>query len=103
MKLNKKDIQIELHQKAIEAISELKIRKIVNRKGVITKKKTAGQKGKKIVGGRVKTVSSAEKRNRRLGKIKLKRTLKSKSVSAKKKSIRFAVKGRAKRKSLGIK
>lgn len=101
--ITKKEIEELLNAKAIEAIAEIKIRKVVNRKGIVRKIKSAGTKGKKVVGGKVKVVSSAEKKAKRLGGIKKKRTLRSKSASLKKKGIRFAVAGAKKHRSLGIK
>ena len=101
--ITKAEIVEMLHKKAVEAISEIKIRKIVNRKGKITKRQTAGLKGKKVVGGKVTTQTSAEKKHKKLGQIQKKRTLKKKSQTQKKRSIAFAVKGRAKRAKLNIK
>ena len=103
MDITKAEIEEILHAKAVEAIDELKIRKVVNRRGIIRKIKTAGTKGKKVVGGKVKVVSSKEMKPKRFGLIKNRQNLRSKSASLKKKATRFAVAGAKKRRSIGLK
>lgn len=88
----------------IELLTEARTRKTVNRKGQITKRKTAGRKGKKVdSSGRVKTLSGTSKKKQRLGQVKRRRSLKKKSSFKKRKSARFAAKGRAKRRKMGTK
>lgn len=87
----------------VQQLDELKIKRIVNRFGRVRKVKSAGAKGKKVVGGKVVTQSSAEKRNRQMGLRQRKRTLASKSAGAKKRSASFAAMGRKKRAKMGVK
>lgn len=94
--MTKKELKEQL-----QILLEARIKKTVNRKGKIRKSKTAGRKGRKISGGKVKTVSGQEKRKKRLGNIKKRRTLKKKSSFKKRRSSRFAAAGRKKRKQMG--
>lgn len=88
----------------LEMLTEARIRKIVNRRGQITKRKTAGRKGKKVdSSGRVKTLSGKDKRKQRMGQIKRRKTLKRKSSYKKRKSAMFAAKGRERRRQMGTK
>ena len=83
---------------------EAKIKKIVNRRGKIRKTKSAGKRGKKVDSkGGIVSQTAAEKKNRRMGLIKRKRTVKKISSSKKKRSRRFASMGRAKRKAQNVK
>jgi len=94
MKLTKADI--------IKKLNEFVIKKIVNKKGQITKRKSAGKAGKKYVNGKVVAQTSAEKKNKRLGNIQKKKTMNVKSSTLKKKSIKLTVAGTKKHKKLGI-
>lgn len=83
-------------------IQEIRMKKIVNRRGQIRKQKTAGVKGRKVVNGKVTTMSGSEKNSRRRGSIKRTRTLKAKSRSKKRRSALFATAGRKKRAKMGV-
>lgn len=96
--MNKRQIIEELNQ-----LLEARIKKTVNRRGKIRKSKTAGRKGRKVSGGKTKTISGQEKRNKRLGNIKKRRTLKKKSSFKKRRSSKFAAAGRKRRKQMGTK
>lgn len=83
---------------------EAKIKKTVNRRGKITKTKSAGKKGKKLnSSGGIVSQSAKEKKNRRMGLIKRKRSVKKISASKKKRSTKFAAAGRAKRQKQNVK
>ena len=75
----------------------------MNRRGQITKRKTAGKKGRTVdSSGRVRAQTAGEKKNKRLGSIKRRKSLRKKSSSAKKRSTRFASLGRAKRSKMNV-
>lgn len=84
-------------------ISEVRIKKIVNRRGQIRKQETAGVKGKKVENGKIVVVSGDERRAKRVGVLKRRRTLKSKSKAKKRRSALFAAIGRKKRAQMNVK
>lgn len=86
----------------IKEIVEARVMKIVNRKGQIRKRETAGVSGKKVTDGHVQVIGGQERRNRRLGLIKKRRTLASKSLAKKRRSALFAALGRKKRKQMSV-
>ena len=93
-----------LKQSILDFLTEARIRKVVNRRGKITKKQTAGRKGMKIdSSGKKKVVGGTEKRNKRLGQIQRRRTLKKKSSFQKRKSAKFASMGRNRRAKMNVK
>lgn len=83
--------------------SETRIKKIVNRRGQIRKVKTAGRANKKVVNGRIVVISGVERRNRRLGMLKKRRTLRAKSAALKRRSYLFSKMGRKKRRMMNVK
>jgi len=92
-----------LKERILEVLNEARIKKVVNRRGKITKKKTAGRKGMKIdASGKKKVIGGLEKRAKRMGSIKRRRTLKRKSSYQKRKSAKFASMGRKRRASMNV-
>lgn len=85
-----------------EEISEIRIKKVVNRRGKIRKHQTAGIRGRKITDGKVKLISGNERRQQRLGMIKRRRTLNAKSQGLKRRSALFAKLGRKKRRQMRV-
>ena len=93
-----------LKERILEVLNEARIKKVVNRRGRITKKQTAGRKGMKIdSSGKKKVIAGSEKRAKRMGAIKRRRTMKRKSTFKKRKSARFASMGRDKRSKMNVK
>ena len=83
-------------------IQEARIKKVVNRRGQITKHQTAGVAGRKIVNGKVSLITGQEKRAIRLGAISRRRKLKSKSAALRRRSALFAKLGRKKRQKMHV-
>lgn len=85
-----------------EELEEARIKKVVNRRGRITKHETAGVHGRKIENGKVHLISGQEKRAQRMGVIKRRRTLAAKSAGMKRRSALFATLGRRKRAAMRV-